>query len=196
MKGSKYGYIIGLIIGIPLFAFAVNYLFLKGNRASELQVNQYLKNSKIETFTVNNWIGQGSEQYIVALQRGANSAFIEWFTFYDDSKKKFFNLYTFSYLENNQQGSQRVSFLAYVEDKTVFTGYVNQNQLQNPKYGTKENPVPIWPKDLLQYNGKINDKIELEAKTFHVNSQTNNIFIQQYLSRFMPKDEYKKMFNK
>lgn len=196
MKGSKYGYIIGLIIGIPLFAFAVNYLFLKGNRASELQVTQYLKNSKIETFTVNNWIGQGSEQYIVALQRGANSAFIEWFTFYDDSKKKFFNLYTFSYLENNQQGSQRVSFLGYVEDKTVFTGYVNQNQLRNPKYGTKENPVPIWPKDLLQYNGKINDKIELEAKTFHVNSQTNNMFIQQYLSRFMPKDEYKKMFNK
>lgn len=196
MKGSKYGYIIGLIIGIPLFAFAVNYLFLKGNRASELQVTQYLKNSKIETFTVNNWIGQGSEQYIVALQRGANSAFIEWFTFYDNNIKKYFNLYTFSYLEKNQQGSQRVSFLGYVEDKTVFTGYVNQNQLRNPKYGTKENPVPIWPKDLLQYNGKINDKIELEAKTFHVNSQTNNMFIQQYLSRFMPKDEYKKMFNK
>ena len=59
-----------------------------------------------------------------------------------------------------------------------------------------EYPVPVWPKDLLQYNGKINDKIELEAKTFHVNPQTNALFIQQYLSRFMPKDEYKEMFKK
>ena len=195
MKGLKYGYIFGLIVGVPLFAFAINYMFFKGNRASDVEVNQYLENSKVETFTVNSWLGEGSKQYIVALQRGANSAFLEWFTFYDDHTQKYFNLYTFSYLEKNQQGSQRVSFLGYVNKKTVFTAYVNQNQLHNPKFGTKENPVPIWCKDLLEFNGKTNENIELEVKTFHVNPQTNAIFIQQYLLRFMPKDEYKEMFN-
>ena len=38
--------------------------------------------------------------------------------------------------------------------------------------------------------------IELEVKTFHVDPETNALFIQQYLSHFMPKDEYKAMFKK
>ncbi|MGU3373627.1 hypothetical protein [Chryseobacterium sp. M5A1_1a] len=200
MKGSKIGYIIGLVIGIPLFALGANHFFFKGNNAEETEVNHYLQNSKIETFTVNKWLGQGNEQYIVALQRGANSAFLEWFTFYDQNTKKYFNLYMFSYLEDNQQGSQRVSDLMHVKDNTTFTAYINQSQLKNPKYGSKENPVPAWAKDLLQYNGKkLNDDmsdIELEVRIFYVKPETNAIFIQQYLSRFMPKDEYKAMFRK
>ncbi|MBP2619648.1 hypothetical protein [Chryseobacterium jejuense] len=106
----------------------------------------------------------------------------------------------FSYLEDNQQGCQRVSDLMHVKDNTTFIAYVNQAQLRNSKYGSKENPVPAWGKDLLQYNGKwpngdMSD-IEREAKIFHISAETNSIFIQQYLSRFMPKEEYKMMFNK
>ncbi len=197
MKGSKFGYILGLIIGIPLFAWGVNHFFFKGNNAEETEVNQYLQHSKIETFTVNKWTADGYEQYVVGLQRGANSAALHWFTFYDENTKKYFNLYMFSYLEDNQQGSQRVSDLMHVKDNTIFTAYVNQVQLKDPKYGSKENPVPAWAKDLLQYNGKkLDDDIDREVKIFHVNFETNSIFIQQYLSRFMPKEEYRVMFKK
>ncbi|WP_284464776.1 hypothetical protein [Chryseobacterium sp.] len=200
MKGSTFGYILGLIVGIPLFAFSVNYFFFKGNNASDIEVNAYLQNSKIETFTVNKWIAEGYEQYIVGLQRGNNSAFLEWFTFYDSRYKKYFNLYMFSYLEDNQQGSQRVSDLGDIQNNTTFTASVNEAQLKNVTYGTKDNPVPIWGKDLLQYNGRDQKddmrNIEREVKIFHVSPETNAIFIQQYLSRFMPKDEYKAMFKK
>ncbi|AZB01740.1 hypothetical protein EG359_19970 [Chryseobacterium joostei] len=196
MKGSKFGYILGLIIGIPLFAYGVNHFFFKGNNATDIEVNVYLQNSKIETFTVDKWIDDGYEQYVVGLQRGANSAALHWFTFYDKSTGKYFNLYMFSYLENNQQGSQRVSDLRHIKSSTTFTAFINQDQLKSLVYGTKDNPVPAWGEDLLEYNGNVHENIEREAKTFHISPETNAIFIQQYLSRFMPKDEYKVMFKK
>ena len=121
-------------------------------------MQQYLQDSKVETFTVNSWLGEGYEQYIVALQRGSNSAFLEWFTFYDIKNNRYFNLYTFNYLEKNYQGRDRIDFIYGVKKETKFTAYVNQNQLHNPKYGTKENPVPVRCKDLLQLNGKTDDK--------------------------------------
>lgn len=201
MKGSKYGYIFGLIIGVALFAWGINYLFFKGNRATDIEVNQYIQNSTLETFEVSKWVGEGYEQYIVALQRGANSAFIEWFTFYDEKTKKYINLTVFDYLEANQQGGLRISDLRRIDNGIVFTGYVNQNQFNNPKYGTKENPLPVWPKDLIEYDGvratgKEGDNITQTIKTFHVNTETNRLFIGQYLSRFMDKEEYKEMFKK
>jgi len=202
MKGSTYGYIIGLVIGVPLFAFTINQIFFKGNRATDIEVKQYLANSKIETFEVKKWINNGYEQYTVAWQRGSNnSAFIEWFTFYDNSSKKYINLTVFDYLEKNKQGSQRISDIQYFKDNIIFMAYVNQNQLKNPKYGTKENPLPIWPKDLIEYDGKRatgveGNRISNRINTFYVKPETNYIFIQQYLSRFMDKEEYKEMFKK
>lgn len=199
MKGSAYGYIFGLLIGVPLFAWGINYLFFKGNRATDVEINHYLQNSKLETFEVNKWVDEGYKQYIVALQRGANSAAIHWFNFYNYKNKKYYSLKTFSYLESNQQGTQRVYDLGL--KPIIFIGYVNQNQLKNPKYGTKENPLPVWPKDLIEYDGvratgKEGDNITQTIKTFHVNPETNRLFIGQYLSRFMDKEEYKEMFKK
>ena len=200
MKGSTYGYIIGLVIGVPLFAFTINQIFFKGNNASDIEVKQYLANSKIETFEVKKWIDEGKEQYTVAWQRGSNnSAFIKWFAFYDYNSKKHINLTVFDYLEKNQQGRQRVGDLGFYP--LSFTAYVNQEQFKNPKYGTKENPLPVWPKDLIAYDGKTvegNEKSVVVdiAKTFYVKPETNYIFIQQYLSRFMDKEEYKEIFKK
>ncbi|MGE8434505.1 hypothetical protein [Chryseobacterium joostei] len=201
MKGSTFGYILGLIVGIPLFALGVNHFFFQGNNATYIEVNTYLQNSKIETFNVDKWVGEGSEQYIVALQRGSNSAFLEWFTFYEPRYKKYFNLYMFTYLEDNQQGSQRTEIAGYFDRNIKFTASVNQEQLDNSKYGSKENPVPVWPRDLLEYDGEEksvtqDSKINNQIKRFHVKPEINAIFIQQYLSRFMPKDEYKAMFKK
>ncbi|MEB3752870.1 hypothetical protein [Acinetobacter sp. MD2(2019)] len=196
MKGSAIGYIIGLVIAVPLFAWGVNYFFFKGNNAEETEVNYYLNNSKIETFTIDRWLKNDYKQYIVGLQRGANSGALYWYTFYDDNSKKYFNLYMFDYFEGNHQGRNRIDFIYSVDKETKFTAYVNQDQLKNPKYGSKDNPLPVWPRDLLEYNGKLNESIELESKTFHVSPETNAIFIQQYLSRFMPKEEYKEMFEK
>lgn len=200
MKGSTIGYMVGLVVGVPLFAFGANYLFFSGNRASDIETQEYIKNSKIETFAVNKWLKEDHKQYIAGLQRGANSAVLYWYTFYDNQYKKYFNLYMFDYLEKDYQGRNRINFIYSVDKETKFTAYVNQEQLKNVTYGTKDNPVPIWGKDLLQYNGRdqkddMND-IELEVKTFHVNPETNALFIQQYLSHFMPKDEYKAMFKK
>jgi len=197
--GARSGYVFGMVLGVPLVAFIFNFFFLSGNRAGDKEVAQYLNRSKLETFTVDKWLDEGNEQYTVALQRGSNSAFLEWYTFYDKRYQKYFNLTTFDYLEPNQQGSLRSDFLYGVVTTTTFTAYLNQQQLSNPEYGTKEKPIPVWGKELLIYNGKDNTTSDIDyynnkVEIFYVKPETNELFIQQYLSRFMPEDEYKRMF--
>ena len=174
----------------------MNYFFFSGNRATDQEVAQYLANSKVEFFTVSKWLSKGEEQYTVALHRGSNSAFLDWLTFYDPRFKKYFNLYMFTYLEDNKQGSMRLGIAEYIEKEIKFKATVNQEQLKNPFYGTKENPVPIWPKDIIEYNGRIRNSDSDYYKRFHLSSEAQQIFIGQYLSRFMPKEEFKEMFKK
>jgi len=70
---------------------------------------------------------------------------------------------------------------------------INQKQLNNPKYGTKENPVPVFPIDMLDLKWK---RRGWESDPFHVSDDLNKIFVEQYLKHFMPKDEYEEMFKK
>ena len=84
MKGSTIGYMVGLVVGVPLFAFGANYLFFSGNRASDIETQEYINKSKVETFTANKWLKEDYKQYIAGLQRGSNSAVLYWFTFYDN----------------------------------------------------------------------------------------------------------------
>ncbi len=43
---KKMGFVIGLLIGIPLFIILINFLFFRGNNPSEKEVNSYISHSK------------------------------------------------------------------------------------------------------------------------------------------------------
>ncbi len=189
---KRMGYIIGLVVGIPIFIIIVNFLFFRGNNPSEEIVLEYIQKSKIITIILPKNVQMTSEQYTVGISRRGNpSAFVRKYFFYDFKMRKYMFLLIFKGFDGNSQ--IRPMVLRQNQDGDKISVRINQKQLNNPKYGTKENPVPVFPIDMLDLKWKGRG---WESDPFHVSDDLNKIFVEQYLKHFMPKDEYEEMFKK
>ena len=69
----------------------------------------------------------------------------------------------------------------------TMTVRVNKDQLISPEYGTQENPIPIFPKDLLSGH-------EDEKKFFHLSDKMYRIYVNLYLNRFASKEDLNSLF--
>ena len=176
------GYAIGMLIVVPLLIWGANYFFYSGNRASKEQVQEYINNSFIEKFFIKkeDWLDNGYISYTPKLSRRGGDATYIWYLFYDENYKKFFWLSTFNYVHPSDK---EIGFIIGRTESAEYKVYINKDQLNNPDYGTKDNPIPIWP-------------VELTDKEISFNSEATHLYIGQYLSHFMPKEEYKEMFKK
>lgn len=190
------GYAIGLLIGIPLFILFVNFFFFRGNNPDEHEVVAYIQNSKKDTIILPQNAHLETKQFIKGLsRRGRPSGFLWSYKYYDKKYKKEFSLTTFMWFDENAQ--MRGSVLRRNEDGDKISVRINQDQLNNPKYGTKENPVPVFPIDLiLPPNHSSWEARGYTSDPFHVSDDLNKVFVKQYLKHFMPKEEFKAMFNK
>jgi hypothetical protein len=184
------GYIVGLLFGIPLFIVAVNFLFFRGNSPSNNDVNQYISQSIIDTILVKAIVPEG-EQYITSIsRRGQPSAFLDKYPAFSKKYNKHFVVMIFDGFDPNTQN--RGYFLCSGDFNTL-TIRINQNQLRDARYGTKQNPVPVFAIDMLNLKWK---GAGCEADPFHVSDRANFIFVEEYLKFFMPEDEFEKMFKK
>ena len=186
--GFGLGYVIGSTVLFGLFLLGLNYFKYRGNNASDEEVTNYIENSKLETFTVyEDWWRYDYKRYTVFASRRNGTALTRKFLFYDENYQKFFQVFGFYDLLTGLSAFERMPFRK-VETKTTFSGFINNAQLNNPEYGTKDNPIPVWIKEMTLSN---NEEFYLEES-----DQVLQIFIKEYLSRFIPKEEYKEMFNK
>jgi hypothetical protein len=186
MKGK--GYIIGLLFGIPLFIVVVNFLFFRGNNPTQNEISKYINLSIIDTIEVAAIIPKG-EQYISGIsRRGRPSGFLDKYPTFSEKHKKNFIVLVFVGFDPNTTHRGRILGTG---DFNTLTIRINQKQLQNPKYGTKENPVPVFAIDMLnlEWEGRGYD-----SNPFHVSERANFIFVEQYLKFFMPGDEFDEMF--
>ena len=98
-------------------------------------------------------------------------------TFYSLDYKKFFNIITF-YRVNG----------SYVEKELYLT--VNRDDMNNPEYGTKDNPVPVLKavgvSEPIWFSGKDTDSVFMDK--FY----RNNVI--HYLKYKMPKEEFERRF--
>ena len=98
-------------------------------------------------------------------------------TFYSLYYKKYLNIITF-YRVNG----------SYVEKELYLT--VNRDDMNNPEYGTKENPVPVLKavgvSETIWFSGKDSDSVFIEK--FYRNNVIN------YLKYKMPKEEFERRF--
>ena len=93
---KKMGYIIGLVIGIPLFILIANFFFFRGNYPSETEIVNYIKNSDVDTIILPQNVQMRSEQYIIGFsRRGRPSGFLDKYPFYDKKFNKHFLYFTF-----------------------------------------------------------------------------------------------------
>jgi hypothetical protein len=188
MKGK--GYIVSLLFGIPLFIVLVNFLFFRGNNPSNDDVNKYINQSIIDTILVKAILPKG-EQYITSIsRRGQPSAFIYKYPTYSKKFNKHFVVMLFLGFDPNSRN--RRMFLGSDEFNTL-TIRINQNQLGDARYGTKQNPVPVFVIDMLNLKWK---GAGWDTDPFHVSDRANFIFVEEYLKFFMPESDFEKMFKK
>lgn len=72
-------------------------------------------------------------------------------------------------------------------DPAIIKVKVNPKQLNNPAYGSKENPVPVFGLDLL-------NEWEEAQRIFHADEREIQYSVEQYLKFIIPKKEFKQVF--
>ncbi len=106
-----------------------------------------------------------------------NNPSADYTSFYCKEYKKFMNIIAFK----DVNGS-------YVEKELYLT--VNRDDMNNPEYGTKDNPVPVLKavgvSEPIWFSGKDSDSVFIEE--FYRNNVIN------YLKYKMPKEEFERRF--
>ena len=187
------GQILGAVVGFPLLVFLVNLFYFsnKYNDDAEQYCEDYMNNSydievampeekskcylknqdedvkTVETFRtrmVNNYFANPSGWYI---------------PFFSVEYKKYLSIMYF--VDTSQM------YWPYGR-KVILT--VNRDDMNNPEYGTKENPVPVL-KDI-GVDESIRDNDQDYDKAYMDSFYRENVI--RYLKYKMPKSEFKKRF--
>ena len=193
--GGALGYIIGTVVLVPLILYIISIIFYSPNKVTDNQINQYITNSinlqdnvgDPPTFKEiddsKNRIGHHTKTITFFLSRhGEGDRWYYTYVYLSKKYKKYFRLTVIV------EGGGIIIGISYKD--IILT--VNQEDLNNPKYGTLDNPVPVLKfigadKSIrdndLDYNKAYMDKM------FHDN-------VEMYLKYIMPKKEFKERFKK
>ena len=204
-KNRGLGWIIGTCIIGPFLLYIFNVLFMGGNKTAMAYADKYIQTSdtiEVEIpFTLdmdNKW-----ENFTTALARYGGSGNVKAYctsTFYSKKHSRYLSLVTFEGYNAcriiNLKGEAhmwdaeltRSSLIDSRGHNIVILARVNRVQWNDPLYGTKENPMPFfWKRTLSDYN----PEMEFVAT---ISEEVNKIFVSEYLSRFLPKKEFKRLY--
>ncbi|KQO20394.1 hypothetical protein ASF10_17075 [Flavobacterium sp. Leaf82] len=154
----------------------------------KIKISEYEEKGKIYGITFK------SGSYLASYSRsGSNNGAMDKLICYSQENKKYFAVTVFDFLF--QYGQSKFEIIRRILDNKEIFITVNKDDLANPKYGTKENPIPVF-----NYKG-----IE---KTIMVNVGNDGYIILEptqkeyehnvitYLTYIMPKEEFKERFEK
>ena len=194
MKAANWGYIVGVTVGVPLLVIIVNFLFFRGNSEAPRYTDIYISNSDIITLTVPPPPDFESDYkvYYPKLQRHGNGTKVfRQIVFYSSEYRKYFSIISFE-LGTNTTSSHvlRRKITGY---NITFRARVYPLQLNGENYGSRKKPIPVFPINLIAINGWIGG-IEHAEKDFNVNNAENRAYVEQYLTYFVDKKEFKRLF--
>jgi len=202
---STAGTIFASLVGAPLLIFIITRFTLGGNKDAIPYADTYIKNSdtivvKIpinhreididdDVFTTSGWF-MGVAQ--------SRMATYNMYSFYSPEHKKYLGVVTFKGCYNTiQRGSgekiwyddiedQRLTFLYWIKS---FSAYVNRQQWQDPTYGTKDNPVPIFFKRALSGHETLDMDDFITIKP-----SVNKKFVELYLAHELSSKEFNRLY--
>ena len=203
---STAGTVFASLVGAPLLIFIITRFTLGGNKDAIPYADTYIKNSdtivvKIpinhreidvydDIFTTSGWF-MGVAQ--------TRSATYNMIYFYSPEHKKYLGVVTFKGCYNTiQRGSgekiwyddievQRLTFLYRIKS---FSAYVNRQQWQDPTYGTKDNPVPIFFKRSLSGHEKLGGMDDFIT----IKPSVNKKFVELYLAHELSSKEFNRLY--
>ena len=203
---STAGTVFASLVGAPLLIFIITRFTLGGNKDAIPYADTYIKNSdtivvkipinhrEIDTdddiFTTSGWF-MGVAQ--------SRMATYNMYYFYSPKHKKYLGVVTFKGCYNTiQRGSgekiwyddievQRLTFLYRIKS---FSAYVNRQQWQDPTYGTKDNPVPIFFKRSLSDHEKLGGMDDFIT----IKPSVNKKFVELYLAHELSSKEFNRLY--
>ncbi|MGQ7857393.1 hypothetical protein ACUN24_24420 [Pedobacter sp. WC2501] len=184
------GWAVGVLVIFPLIIYGVNILFKsKANEAKEY-IDEYLEGFvPISTsFPKYKDLKLSYSQYSASLTSPAGS--IYKISFFDSILNKHCQIMFFNYPD-----FEASKFTTVLHNKKIIIS-INKDDLKNLKYGTKANPIPIFrvvedlPDSISRNRGSEDGwNVDITENQFKYN-------VEQYLTYIMPKDEFKKRFEK
>ena len=204
---------IGFFILAPLLYNACEYLFNTGNTDGLKYVDTYIKDSKIISISIPQSYDQTWFKFNIYSDRYRHKKCCYTRSFYDYSLKRYVSFYMFEGVDffdkeklGGDLGAGRIR--SYFNPDNVFLVHVNKTQLNDPKYGTKDNPVPVfWHKFV---SGEVNCKFNDDGTPYDrstksipyfdvqddVTAEANRLFVTEYLTRIIEEDELVRLFGK
>lgn len=193
--------VFGTIIVILLLNFIINLIFVSKNNGKD-NVDNYIKDSKEVKVKVNPNYFEGKidvKNYFkyTIIFKGIYGK-IDGFEFKDDLTGKYFKIIRFDKYGVDYGLPQSTKL-----DGEELYVKIDPLQINNPLFGTKENPVLVF-----SYKG-VNKELTTDIRTdeigkdgFYINkemllSPTEDEYrynVEQYLTYVMPKEEFKKRF--
>ena len=204
---------IGFFVLAPLLYNACEYLFNTGNTDGLKYVDTYIKDSKIISVSFPHSYDQTWFKNKTYSDRYRHRKRCHTESFYNDSLKKYVSFYMFDgvdFFNKEKRGGDLGAGRrkSYFNPDNVFLVHINKTQLNDPKYGTKENPVPVfWHKFV---SGKVDRKFNDDGTPYdrstksipyfdvqdNVTAEENRLFVTEYLTRIIDKDELVRLFGK
>ncbi len=197
---SRFGYAIGVTVGFSALLYLINVLFFSGNRGAAEYADRYWEECIIDTVAIDGhaddyeWTHEGITAY---LSRRRNRGHIEysWVDFYSERHQKWLSMKEFG--SNINFAIRREGVInrlvgdtgnGYEPVAALLKVYINPYQLDNPLYGSKENPVPVFVIDLINGNESL-------IKGFHAPEKEMRFSIECYLKYVIPEKELEQLYS-
>ena len=187
------GSLIGSVFIVPMISKLVDKFYYKSkyNNESIYRFQQYIDSS----YTIKVAMPSGNSKYFLYnVDKERYPLFERFDTTY--SSQNYFNnpcaVYTFFYCREYKKYMNIITFKDvngnYGNKELYLT--VNRDDMNNPEYGTKDNPVPVLKavgvSEPIWFSGKDTDSVFID------NFYRNNVI--NYLKYKMPKEEFKRRF--
>ena len=203
---STAGTVFASLVGAPLLIFIITRFTLGGNKDAIPYADTYIKNSdtivveppdNYQDFDTDNDVFTTSGWFLGVAQ--TRTAVYNMIYFYSPEHKKYLGVVTFKggyntvprgHGEKLWYEDLEVHRQDFLEEIKSFSAYVNRHQWQDPTYGTKENPVPIffkralsWPESL----GGMDDFITIKPSV-------NKKLVELYLAHELSSKEFNRLY--
>ena len=203
---STAGTIFASLVGAPLLIFIITRFTLGGNKDAIPYADTYIKNSdtivvkipkdhhKIkkddDIFTTSGWF-MGVAQ--------TRTATYNLYYFFSPKYKKYLGVVSFegSYNTIQRGNGEKIWYddietqrLDYLYEIKSFSAYVNRQQWQDPTYGTKDNPVPIFFKRSRSGHEKLGGMDDFIT----IKPSVNKKFVELYIAHELSSKEFNRLY--
>ena len=202
--GATLGTVFALTVATPLVVSLIAKFTLGGNKAAVPYADTYISNSdtivvQIPDITLITPIDKifTSRAWFAGMAHSQKSTY-EQICFYSPEYKRHLAVISFIGGYNVVQGktNKKVWYdvekdrLSIIYDSKAISAYINKTQWQDPTYGTKDNPMPIFFKRALsgfECAGGVEDYIYIKPSVYKK-------FVELYLAHGLEPEEFDRLY--